>query len=188
MKKIAGRLGAIIIAVLFLVTSLGFSFLVIWQTHQQNQQSKQQADLQKSLQSQTQSGCAIGTSTGATQAKPTAFKPSGAITKLETTDLTMGTGQTSKAGDCLQVKYLGSLAKDGSVFDENFDKPLLLKFPLGAGSVIPGWDQGMVGMKVGGERRLLIPAALGYGSQGAGSTIPPNSDLVFDVVLVKIGQ
>ncbi len=184
MRKWFGRIGAVIITLLFLVSSLGLSLLVIWQNHQQDRQNQQQAQAQKAAASQN--SCTIGSATGSAMTKPKAFKPDGAISKLQAVDIKPGTGASAKAGDCVQVKYLGSLAKNGSVFDENFDKPELLKFQLGKGNVIAGWDQGLVGMKVGGERRLLIPAALGYGSQ-KNETIPANSDLVFDVVLVKIG-
>jgi FKBP-type peptidyl-prolyl cis-trans isomerase len=78
----------------------------------------------------------------------------------------------------VQVKYFGTLAKDGTVFDENFDKPTAIHFILGQGQVIQGWDQGLVGVKIGSTVRLVLPSELAYGSQAAGS-IPANSDLVF---------
>jgi peptidylprolyl isomerase len=116
---------------------------------------------------------------------PEAFKPEGDVTKLETTDLDAGSGATLKQGDCVQVKYYGTLAKDGTVFDENFDKPTGFQFPLGGGQVIPGWDQGLVGAKVGATRRLVIPSELAYRDQAAGS-IPANSDLVFVVKVLGV--
>ncbi len=101
------------------------------------------------------------------------------------TDLTDGSGKAAKAGDCLIVKYYGTIATTGVKFDENFTSTAGFAFKLGEGQVIKGWDTGMVGMKAGGERRLVIPAAEGYGAQGSGA-IPPNSALVFDVRLLRI--
>lgn len=116
---------------------------------------------------------------------PETFKPEGDVTKLESTTLEAGTGAAVKSGDCVQVKYSGTLAKDGTFFDGNFDKPTGLQFPLGQGSVIPGWDQGVVGAKIGETRRLVIPSELAYGDQASGS-IPANSDLVFVVKILGV--
>ena len=107
------------------------------------------------------------------------------------TDLTPGTGAEIKSGQNALVHYTGWLYDaaapenkgkqfDSSVGGEPFD------FPLGGGRVIPGWDQGVVGMKVGGKRRLVIPPELAYGNSGAGGVIPPGATLVFDVELVEI--
>lgn len=105
-------------------------------------------------------------------------------TKLIIEDLTAGTGPAAKAGDSVTVDYTGWLT-DGTQFDSSKGrKPFV--FTLGAGEVIPGWDQGVAGMMVGGTRRLTIPPELGYGSQGAGGVIPPNATLVFEVELKKI--
>ena len=117
--------------------------------------------------------------------KPEVYKPDGDVTALQSTDITVGTGATAKNGDCLVMKYQGNLAADGTVFDENYDKNQALQFTLGQGEVIQGWDQGLVGMKVGGVRRLVIPSALGYGAQGSGA-IPANANLVFTVKLLQI--
>jgi len=84
------------------------------------------------------------------------------------------------------MKYYGTLASDGTMFDENYTKPEGFAFRLGSGQVIKGWDQGLGGMKVGGERRLVIPAALGYGEAGSPPKIPANADLVFVVKLERI--
>lgn len=127
----------------------------------------------------------VENSTETRLAVPETYKPTGPATSLQTTDLVAGSGQTAKDGDCLVVKYYGTLAKDGTEFDENYTSTLGFAFTLGRGDVIPGWDQGLVGMKVGGTRRLVIPASLGYGNQPAGS-IPANSDLVFVVKLLRI--
>ena len=113
---------------------------------------------------------------------------SGTATKtasgLQIIDNQVGTGAEAKAGANISVNYTGYLT-NGTKFDSSVGKtPFSLK--LGAGQVIKGWDEGLVGMKVGGKRRLLIPPALGYGASGSGSTIPPNADLVFDVELLDV--
>lgn len=106
-------------------------------------------------------------------------------TELKIEDLVTGTGPEAKKGDSVTVDYTGWLA-DGTKFDSSKDKNKPFTFTLGAGKVIPGWDQGVAGMKVGGTRRLTIPPDLGYGAQGAGGVIPPNAILVFEVELKKI--
>lgn len=136
-------------------------------------------------QSQTANCQASASISAAALPLPDTFKPEGDVTKLETTDTDPGTGATLKSGDCVQVKYYGTLAKDGTVFDENFDKPTGFQFPLGGGQVIQGWDQGLVGAKVGGTRRVVIPSELAYGDQATGS-IPANSDLVFIVKVLGV--
>jgi FKBP-type peptidyl-prolyl cis-trans isomerase len=106
---------------------------------------------------------------------------------LQYIDVKTGTGAAVKAGDKVTVGYTGWLA-NGTKFDSSADHPgQPFSFTVGQGQVIPGWDKGLIGMKVGGERRLIIPPSLGYGAQGAGSTIPPNATLVFDVTIVSIG-
>jgi len=123
--------------------------------------------------------------TGASQSVPQPYTTPDPVTELQTTDLKTGKGPAAKKGDCLVVKYYGTLATTGAKFDENFTTTTAFGFKLGEGQVIPGWDQGMVGIKVGGLRRLVIPAALGYGEQST-SAIPANSDLVFVVKLLQI--
>ncbi len=118
-------------------------------------------------------------------AAPEVYKTETKVTEVEKTDLTTGTGATAKDGDVLVMKYYGTLANEGTMFDENYTKDTAFTFQLGTGQVIKGWDQGLVGMKVGGERRLVIPASLAYGETGQGS-IPPNADLVFVVKLLRI--
>lgn len=132
----------------------------------------------------TQQTC-TDTQTEPTLPTPEIYKPDGAVTDLQSTDLTKGSGPAAKDGDCLVVKYYGTLASDGTKFDENFSGVTAFAFKLGQGQVIQGWDQGMVGIKAGGMRRLVIPAALGYRDQAQGS-IPANSDLVFVVKLLRI--
>lgn len=102
-------------------------------------------------------------------------------------DIVQGKGTAAKAGDPLTMKYVGVLYATGKQFDASWDRGQDFPFTLGAGMVIPGWDQGLVGMKVGGRRQLIIPPEMGYGAQGAGGDIPPNATLIFVVDLVKIG-
>jgi peptidylprolyl isomerase len=104
---------------------------------------------------------------------------------LKIKDLAKGHGKAAKAGDTVTVQYDGALFQNGTEFDASWDRGQPFSFPLGAGQVIPGWDKGVAGMKVGGRRVLTIPPNLGYGPQGQGP-IPPNATLVFVVDLLKI--
>ncbi|HUO75822.1 MAG TPA: FKBP-type peptidyl-prolyl cis-trans isomerase [Candidatus Paceibacterota bacterium] len=104
---------------------------------------------------------------------------------LQYQDVTVGTGAVATAGKTVSVNYTGWLT-DGTKFDSSLDRGTPFQFELGAGMVIKGWDEGVAGMKVGGERKLIIPASLGYGAAGAGGVIPPNATLVFDVQLLGV--
>lgn len=105
---------------------------------------------------------------------------------LEIIEIVAGTGDSPKAGDLVAVHYTGMLT-DGTVFDSSYKRGQPYTFPLGQGQVIPGWDEGIALLKVGGKARLIIPPELGYGERGAGGVIPPNATLVFDVELMGIG-
>lgn len=105
---------------------------------------------------------------------------------LKVEDLTIGTGDEAVAGKKVQVHYTGTLT-DGSKFDSSLDRGTPFEFVLGMGQVIQGWDQGVAGMKVGGQRRLTVPPEMGYGARGFPPVIPPNSTLVFDVQLLGVG-
>jgi FKBP-type peptidyl-prolyl cis-trans isomerase FkpA len=109
---------------------------------------------------------------------------------LQYEDTIVGAGQEAKEGMRVTVHYTGWLQNpDGSAgekFDSSKDRDDPFSFPLGAGHVIQGWDQGVQGMKVGGARRLIIPALLGYGARGAGGVIPPHATLIFDVELLAV--
>jgi peptidylprolyl isomerase len=119
--------------------------------------------------------------------KPTVTPPAGAPpTKLVIKDQIVGTGTEAKAGDSVTVNYVGVLYKGGKEFDSSWKRNEPFKFVLGKGQVIPGWDQGIVGMKVGGRRELIIPAPLAYGAKGSPPTIPPNSALIFVVDLLGV--
>ncbi len=131
----------------------------------------------------------VAFSLSACTASPPA-QATGSVDKLVVIDQKVGSGTQATAGMSVTVHYTGWLyndsAKDkhGSKFDSSRDHGEPFTFSLGAGQVIEGWDQGVAGMKVGGKRTLLIPASLGYGARGAGSDIPPNASLVFDVELL----
>jgi FKBP-type peptidyl-prolyl cis-trans isomerase len=101
-------------------------------------------------------------------------------------DLIVGTGAEAKSGDSVTVQYVGVLFANGKEFDSSWKNGEPFTFDLGSGGVIAGWDQGVEGMKVGGRRRLIIPAELGYGAAGSPPTIPANAALVFDVDLVSV--
>ena len=140
----------------------------------------------------TLAGCG-GTSSSSQEtqpAQPEAQTPAApaqgdAATELQIKDTVVGTGAEAKAGDTVTVNYTGWL-EDGTKFDSSLDSGQPFQFPLGAGMVIKGWDQGVAGMKVGGKRELIIPPSLGYGAEGAGGVIPPNATLKFEVELLDV--
>ncbi|MBE3558301.1 MAG: FKBP-type peptidyl-prolyl cis-trans isomerase [Ktedonobacteraceae bacterium] len=107
--------------------------------------------------------------------------------KLQYIDIKEGTGAAVQKGSTVSVQYTGWLKADGKKFDSSYDhggQPF--SFTVGQGQVIPGWDEGLIGMKEGGTRRLIIPAALAYGAQGSPPVIPPNADLIFDVKVESV--
>jgi FKBP-type peptidyl-prolyl cis-trans isomerase len=157
--------------VVFFITSLaitGFAVLDMVQNKDKKSASSSTADLQKQLQDQLNK------------------QQESAGAKVESTDQTVGTGAEAVAGKKVTVNYTGTLKSDGSKFDSSLDRNQPFSFTLGGGQVIKGWDQGVVGMKVGGKRTLVIPAALAYGDQSPSPKIPPNSDLVFVIELLKV--
>jgi peptidylprolyl isomerase len=104
---------------------------------------------------------------------------------LEIKELKLGEGRVAKRGNDVKVHYTGYLVSNNSKFDSSVDRKTPFEFKLGRGEVIPGWDRGIVGMRVGGKRKLIIPPILAYGEKGTG-TIPPNSALIFDVELLSV--
>ena len=117
-------------------------------------------------------------------ARPASARPKQLVVK----DLVVGKGAAAKSGDALTVRYVGASYSNGKVFDASWKTPQnAFPFSLGQGAVIKGWDQGIVGMKPGGRRELVIPPSLGYGATGSGQAIKPNATLIFVVDLKKIG-
>jgi FKBP-type peptidyl-prolyl cis-trans isomerase FkpA len=114
------------------------------------------------------------------------------VTQLQKIDVKAGTGAEAAAGKVVFVHYTGWLydpaatGQKGAKFDSSRDRGTPFNFPLGGGQVIRGWDEGVAGMKVGGQRTLIIPPDMGYGARGAGGVIPPNATLIFDVELLEV--
>lgn len=187
MAKPHQRVFALIGALLFLGTSVAVSALVVYQAHQQSQQEK---SAQESIKNATSS---ISQPTkrkeGQLQGTKLAnFTPTDSVPELQKIDSQPGTGDEVKPGDTVTAHYTGAVAKDGVIFQSSHDGPNQ-PIPFGLSQVIKGWTEGVPGMKVGGTRRLLIPAAMAYGANPpGGSGIPANADLVFDIELVKIGK
>ena len=129
----------------------------------------------------------LGTTSGfaAADSKAAECKKEKDVTSLVKKDLNKGKGKEAKAGSTVTVHYTGCLT-NGTKFDSSFDAGRPFSFNLGQGQVIKGWDTGVEGMKVGGKRKLIIPAAMGYGAAGAGGVIPPNATLVFTVELLDV--
>lgn len=170
----AQRFFALMGALLFLLTTAGFSVLVVLQIRNQNKQDA----ASNTAQTQPKEGKLEGT-------KLANFTPVAQVTQVQKVDIKEGTGPEVKPSDTITFHYTGALAKDGTIFQSSHDTGEAATFPLS--QLIKGWQMGIPGMKAGGVRRLLIPAAEGYGDQSQPG-IPANSDLVFDIELIKIGQ
>ncbi len=139
----------------------------------------------------TEAAAPASASTPDTAAAPATTPPGSETMPMQQTDMTAGNGAEIKSGQTALVHYTGWLYDAGAPENKGkqFDSSAggePFEFPLGAGAVIQGWDQGVVGMKVGGKRRLVIPPEMGYGNRGAGGVIPPGATLLFDVELVEI--
>lgn len=131
----------------------------------------------------------VATAAGASQDKNPAATPTGqeVVTPsgLKYTDLALGQGEEARTGKILEVQYVGWIER-GAKFDSSRDPEHPFTFRLGAGDALKGWDEGLVGMKVGGRRRLTIPPELGFGKQGVGSVVPPNAVLVYEFELLGV--
>lgn len=177
MARTHERVFALVGAVLFLGTSVAVSVVVVLQVRQQNKADKASQTLQQQL---NQGAKLEGT-------KLAGFTPVAKVDSLQSIDTKVGTGDVVKPGDTVTAHYTGAVAATGVIFQSSHDSGQPVAFPLT--SVIKGWTDGVPGMKVGGTRRLLIPAADAYGATPPpGSGIPANADLVFDIELIKIGQ
>jgi FKBP-type peptidyl-prolyl cis-trans isomerase len=159
-----------VIAIVMAAGFLGSYFLVILEN---NNQTAQNTNSTQTNQSQTTN----------LPTDPTAFKVSGKVDALQITDEAVGTGTEVKAGDIVRVNYKLTNAQSGVKYDSSYDRGEPATLSLN--QVIPAWQQGIPGMKVGGKRRLIVPASLGYGAQASGN-IPANSDLVFEVELLAV--
>ncbi|MBI4869810.1 MAG: FKBP-type peptidyl-prolyl cis-trans isomerase [Candidatus Wallbacteria bacterium] len=138
----------------------------------------------KTTAAETAGGAAKATEESA-GAKPQQAKEVTTPSGLKYIDLKSGTGTEAASGKQVVVHYTGWL-ENGKEFDSSRTRAVPFSFPLGAGQVIKGWDEGVAGMKTGGLRKLIIPSGLGYGERGAGNVIPPNSTLIFEVELLEV--
>lgn len=123
----------------------------------------------------------------AADAKKTVTKAVTTASGLKYTDVVVGKGPSPVTGKQVKVHYTGTL-ENGKKFDSSVDRNEPFSFTIGVGQVIPGWDEGVMTMKVGGKRKLIIPSKLGYGASGAGGVIPPNATLLFDVELLDVSK
>lgn len=141
-----------------------------------------------SSDSSSSGSTAAESTSAASKTKPTVTVPKGAPPKkLVTQELEEGSGEEAKSGDEVTVQYVGVDYENGKEFDSSWSRSEPFTFTLGAGQVIPGWEQGVDGMKVGGRRELIIPPELGYGKAGSPPAIGPNETLVFVIDLLEIG-
>lgn len=169
-----GRFFAGFFAALFLVTSSAFAIVVVITAATQNDRPADTAQTPQNTPKNTLQGTKLA-----------GFTPLASVPKLQADDLKQGTGETVKPGATITADYTGAVAKTGVIFQSSKDSGQPVSFSLS--QVIAGWSQGVPGMKVGGTRRLLIPAPLAYGSRPPqGSGIPVDADLVFDVTVTKI--
>lgn len=183
MAKLSQRVMAMSLAILFLVSSLAFSGAVIWQLVQDGK--KDGGANSVSTQNETEPQTKKENTLEGTQLAD--FTPVAKIDNLQKIDTVIGTGDEVKPGDTVTAHYTGAVAATGKIFQSSLDGGQPIPFSLN--QVIKGWTDGVPGMKVGGKRRLLIPAEQAYGANPpAGSNIPANADLVFDIELVKIGE
>lgn len=175
-KEVRDRTFAMSGAILFFVTSIALTVVVILQLVQEHDQKKKDAAAATTSQ-KSQAGKLEGT-------KLAGFTPVTTVAELQSTDLSLGTGkEITSVDNTVTADYTGALAVSGAIFQSSLDsgQPFTTKLS----GVIPGWQKGMIGMKEGGKRRLVIPAAEAYGAQ-AQQGIPANSDLVFDITLHKV--
>lgn len=192
MASKTGRAVAGFFAGLFIISAVAFPAAVIYSNFQQNKSkpdpaadTNQPTDAEKKALEAAQAQNKEKNVTALKGTQLANFTPVANIPQLQSTDTTPGTGDTIKESDKITVDYTGAIAATGVVFESSLDSGQ--KATFGLDQVIKGWTKGIPGMKVGGTRRLLIPAELAYGPQG-NSTIPANSDLVFDVTVHSISK
>lgn len=171
MAKPHQRVVALTIALVFLGTVVVSGVAVIWQILED--QKSAEDSVAEILEDNKLKG-----------AKLSDFEPVASVTELKATDLKKGNGEEAKAGATVTAHYTGALAKDGTIFESSYDSGQPAEFSLDG--VIAGWTEGVPGMKVGGKRRLIIPAAKAYGANSPSPDIPANADLVFDIELISV--
>lgn len=179
------RVFALTMAIMFFATSIGFSVLVVMQiTNENKQKSVTNPELSKAINEAQEQQNNIPKEGQLEGTKLANFTPLNSVDSLQIADIVVGTGAEAKAESTVVAHYTGAIAKDGLIFQSSKDSGQPATFPLSG--VIAGWQQGVPGMKVGGTRRLIIPASLAYGEQGRPPMIGPNESLVFDIELVNI--
>ncbi len=179
-KNTAQRVFIWVIALVMLVGTLGAYFAVILANDNQAQQQQEISQLQEAATCVAQP---VSEEAMYTKPEPVTFDKA-SVTELKTEDVKVGDGQeVTSIDDCVTVHYLGNTA-DGTVFDNSYDRSEPTAF--GVGQVIEGWQKGLMGMKVGGTRKMFIPSSMAYGEQGAGGSIGPNEPLYFYVELIAI--
>lgn len=178
------RVAAFLLALMFLLTTIGAAGFVIYQLRTENSGLVNES-LTSTQNPQTDIETCGSAEVAAVEprAVPSVVTAPTPVAELEKIDIEMGSGAEVQPGDCVAALYYGTLASTGEKFDGNYETGQPIEFPLSG--VIAGWSQGIPGMKVGGVRRLVIPAELAYGAQGSGNSIPPNSDLVFEVQILS---
>jgi len=183
MARRRDRVFVLIMAGAFLFTTVGTSVALIWSMIDENKNKDAVTEQLQTAQQQQQQA----QNPNALKGKPMQdFTPVAKVDQLQIIDLQEGTGDAVSASSNVTVDYTGAIASTGKVFESSLDSGQQATF--GLDQVITGWKEGLVGMKVGGKRRLLIPADKAYGSQSPSADIPANSDLVFDVTLHSINK
>lgn len=181
------RVAAFFLAALFLLSTIATTVYIVWQINQDEGGLVEENTTEQTAAKDQTNACNSSPLTAVDpRPLPTTTTASGTITELRKIDIKEGTGTEVQAGDCVAALYHGTLAADGTKFDGNYETGQPIEFSLNR--VIPGWTEGIPGMKVGGVRRLEIPAAQGYGEQGSGGVIPPNADLIFEVEVIGTRQ
>jgi FKBP-type peptidyl-prolyl cis-trans isomerase len=184
MAKVAHRAFALIMALMFLLTTVAFTGIVVWQIRQDNKANKVETS-SDNVDNQGQ----ISNDQGETKLQGTKladFTPNATpVAELQVTDVKVGDGAEAKADSTITAHYTGALVSDGTVFQSSKDTGQ--PFTSALSGLIPGWQQGIPGMKVGGIRRLVIPYAQAYGEEGRpDGGIPAKADLVFDIELIEV--
>ena len=167
------RAFALVLALVFLGTTIATGAAVLWSIQQEKKTEQSTATADSTKESTMLEGTKLAD-----------FTPVDGVAELQKIDTVPGDGEEVKPGATVTVHYTGALATDGTIFQSSKDAGEPISFSLDG--VIKGWTNGVPGMKVGGTRRLMIPAEQAYGASGSGSSIPPNSDLVFDIELISV--